>query len=61
MCWHKWSKWIDKASGRVLNPLGLSFIPDNLRKIGEPNGDAWIEQERRCEKCGKVQLRTEIA
>jgi hypothetical protein len=45
MCWHKWGKWVDTNSGEIKNA--------NHLVIGK-----LIEQEKRCEKCGMVKLRT---
>lgn len=64
MCWHKWDKWADVRKGAcIASPLPSLGGPDK-EKLPEPtftSGDWWIEQEKRCTKCGKVRLRTERA
>lgn len=55
MCWHTWGKWTDKNTGR------MQQLQEFINRKESRLGDSWIEQERRCSKCGKVQLRTETA
>lgn len=47
MCFlfHKWTKWVDKDSGTLAHVLHKNVI------------GSFITQERRCEKCDKVELR----
>jgi hypothetical protein len=42
---HKWGKWIDRAD-----------VERSSRGLVKNTG---IQQERRCERCGKLQLRIE--
>lgn len=45
MCWHKWSKWETVARGRLVD-CGIVC-------------GKYAQQEKYCEKCGKVKIRTE--
>lgn len=48
MCFlfHKWTKWVDVARGKIRE----AGTKDEI--IG-----AFIRQERKCERCGKAQIR----
>jgi hypothetical protein len=45
MCWHKWGEWRDVQKGSV-----------TCKGI---HSGYYVVQQKRCEKCGKVKMRTE--
>lgn len=49
MCFifHKWTKWEDRDRGQIAHRITKDLM------------GTYIEQERRCEKCNKVELREE--
>ena len=53
-CWwlHRWGKWVELSRGQ------LSQVDDDgtKRVIG-----FWVRQERRCARCGRIQIRQETA
>lgn len=51
ICWHRWAKWKDIAKYEIVPVWSSSQGPCNFE----------LHQERRCEKCGRVQWRMEKA
>lgn len=51
MCWHKWNKWEDFATGNT----GWYPMPYTEPETRFVTG-IWIKQQRACEKCGKKQI-----
>lgn len=43
-CWHKWSKWVATKYEGTTHRGGLALV---------------LNQERKCEKCGKTQIKSE--
>ncbi len=51
--WHDWPKWTDTGTGSLFSHLTEN--PETKFTTGY-----FAQQERRCERCGKLQIRREV-
>jgi hypothetical protein len=57
--WHRWPKWKVLREGRFVTEL--VGTTDAQKKLEAGLGHTFKEQERECEGCGLIHLRTERA
>lgn len=59
MFWHmhKWSMWKDTGTVCSIATKAVQDAKSMGIDIDSLTGDVYVKQERRCETCGKLQLR----
>jgi len=56
MCWHKWAKWKVTAEGVFKMEYDV-LTGRKLEDHEKYTSGVFVQQQRECEKCGKLQLR----
>ena len=65
--WHDWTKWIVIREGRYVNKpvlVAVDTLPGGTsakKDIEDGFGSLFKEQQRCCDSCGKLELRTAYA